>query len=253
MKWIKSLSIGLALMSIVGACLKQPEYSIVPEISLNDLYFKPGNIQNGISDTLVLKFDFKDGDGDLGIGAQDSSSFDFFTPWYYAYNTTTFQVGYTNDKAASLPDGYKWINYQTKKNVPQFDTLPGINCKNWEQISGLTGVTDTLYITQNEKAYNIAIKIFVKDVNQNYVPYYPGFSWPNCVNNLFWGTFKDLSSDRGKKSPIEGTFKYNIQSAALGLQFSLKTLKIQVYILDRAFHQSNVIEKKDFTLAQIKR
>lgn len=255
MKRIKNLIIGVSLMAIVGACLKQPEYSVIPQISFNQIYFVKGNPTKGITDSLVIKFDFKDGDGDLGVGSLDSSSsLEYFNPWYYAYRPSDFRVGYTNDRTITLPDGYKWINYNVKKTVPQFDTLPAINCSNWEQISNTGGsVSDTLYITQNAKAYNINVDLFTKDSNGQYVQFNPAtyFSFPGCNPNLFRGTFKDLSSDRGKNSPIEGTFRYNIQSAALNLLFSGKTLMIRVYIMDRQFHQSNVIEYKDFQLSSI--
>lgn len=255
MKWIKNLVIGVSLMAIVGACLKQPEYSVIPEITFNQIYFVKGDLTKGVSDSLVLKFDFKDGDGDLGVGSLDSSSsLNYFNPWYYAYRTTDFQIGYTNDRTITLPTGYKWINYQVKKKVAQFDTLPDINCSNWEQINNTSGsVSDTLYITQNAKAYNINVDLYTKDGSGQYVKFNPAtyFTFPGCNPNLFRGTFKDLSSDRGKNSPIEGTFRYNIQSAALNLIFGSKTLMIRVYILDRQFHQSNVIEYKDFRLSDI--
>jgi hypothetical protein len=163
-------------------------------------------------------------------------------------------VYYYYDHTVPLQPGYKWINYNTKKTVPQFDTLPAINCSNWEQVNNTSGiVTDTLYITQNEKAYNINVLLFIKNSSGVYQPFDPNayFQFPGCNPNLLRGTFKDLSSDRGKNSPIEGTFRYNVQSAALNLLFAGKTLKIQVYIMDRALHKSNVIEKSDFTLASI--
>jgi hypothetical protein len=64
-------------------------------------------------------------------------------------------------------------------------------------------------------------------------------------------TFPNLSTDEGKKSPLDGTLKYSINSFALKSTFSIKILKIQIYITDRAFHRSNVVEKEGFTLASI--
>jgi hypothetical protein len=247
---------GIVLMTMVGACLKQPEYSIVPEITLKDLYFKAGNLSQGRPDSLVIKFDFKDGDGDLGVGASDSIYLDSYNPWFYYYNVNTFQVNpyiYIDN----LPAGYKWVNYASR-NIPQLSSqinFPPINCVNWQTINDNNGiVTDTLYITQNDNAYNIILRLYTQ-AGGDYVEFDPAtyFSFTSCAPNLFKGTFRDLSTDRGRNSPIEGTFEYRFPSAAWNLIFSGKTLKLELYIRDRANHVSNTIERKDFTLASIRR
>lgn len=258
MRWIRNVFIVLILVWTVDACLKQPEYSVVPEIELQDLAFKPGDINKQIQDTLIITLKFRDGDGDLGIGAQDSGNLEFYNPLYKAYDTTNISSqGYTNDKTSPLPGAFKFINYYAKKHIKGFDTLPDLNCNNWEQLL-TTGaqpkVKDTIYIQQNLRAYNIIVKISTStDGGHSYTPYDPAaaFTFPGCNVNFFNGSFPDLSSDRGKKSPLDGTLTYKIQSFALKSTFSIKTLKLDVLIKDRAFNPSDTAEMKGFTLGSI--
>ncbi len=259
MKWIKSLLLGVVLMVMVGACLKQPEYSNTPQITFNELYFKKGNL----FDTLAVVFDFKDGDGDLGTLTTDSTNTDLTSPWYYLYDISTFQIYYTGtyQLQSGLPSGYKWVDYASK-SIPQLSSqisFPALGCHDWETINDSGGIViDTLYITQNDKAFNIIMKMFIKDNSGSYSEYNPdddatNFPFPKkCATNLFKGTFKNISSDPGRNSPMEGTFTYRFPSPAWASLFGNgKVLKLQLYIVDRALHQSNTIEKSDFTLTSI--
>ncbi|MBS1508453.1 MAG: hypothetical protein JSS79_17575 [Bacteroidetes bacterium] len=258
MQWIRTFLVVMVLILLVDSCLKQPEYNVIPEITLQDLIFKPGNINKGIQDTLKIILNFRDGDGDLGVGSADSAYRDFYNPWYVIYDTITKNTDYTVYKTATLAPQVKYITYRTRK-LAAFDTLPAINCKNWEQrfttVNGQSQVKDTVYIVQNSHAFNIFISIFEKNPDGSYSPYDPNdpvkYIFPNCNANFLQATFPNLSTDEGKKSPLDGTLKYSINSFALNSTFSIKVLKMQVYITDRAFHKSNVVEKEGFTLASI--
>jgi hypothetical protein len=260
MRWIRNFSVLVVLILLVDSCLKQPEYSVVPEINLVDLTFKPGDHKNLIADTLKITIHFQDGDGDLGIGASDSSSLNFQSPWYYAYDTVNFDIGYTSDKNLTLPGAFKFINYKARK-LPQFDTIPSLDCANWEELlatngSGQTSVKDTIYVRQNTRAFNIFVDVYEKNTaDGTYTLFdpatYSGFPFPSCNVNFFRATFPNLSTDEGKKSPLDGTLKYGFASFTLPGIFSIKTLQLQIHITDRAFNKSNVIITKDFTLASI--
>lgn len=258
MRWIRTFLVAMVLILLVDSCLKQPEYNIIPEITLQDLIFKPGNISKGIQDTLKVIINFKDGDGDLGIGASDSAYLDFYNPWYIVYDSITFQSRPIAYKSVALPGRYKYITYKTRK-LPAFDTLPAINCTSWEQrfttVNGQSQVKDSVYIQQNSHAFNIFITISEKNPDGTYSPYNPTdpakYPFPNCNANFLRATFPNLSTDEGKKTPLDGTLKYNINSFALNSTFSIKVLKLEVYITDRAFHKSNVVGKEGFTLASI--
>jgi hypothetical protein len=252
MKWIKVFVIGLVLIGAVDSCVKEPSYSIIPHIELQDLYYKKGPSL----DTLIFKVKFTDGDGDLGIGQEDSINPYFYNPWYWAYNPSDFSELIYLDNTATLQSGYTWLNYKARK-LTQFDTLPGFNCENWQPLydnSTQPKVIDTIYISQNLRAYNFTVDVSIKNNTGTYDKFKPGdyIPFPNCNPNLFRATFPDLSNDR-RNSPLDGTITFRIQSYGLKLFLSTKTLKMDIYINDRAYHQSNVVEKKGFTLQQITR
>jgi hypothetical protein len=212
-------------------------------------------LKKGAVDTLIFKIKFTDGDGDLGVGPEDSSNITYFNPWYWAYRPSDFATGFTVNNSQALPTGYTWLNYKARK-FHQFDTLPGINCGNWELLSNNATppvVIDTIYVSQNLKAFNINVDVYLKNNNGTYDKFNPldCIPFPHCNPNLFRATFPDLSNER-KISPLDGTITFRIQSFALASCLGTgTTLKMDVSINDRAFHQSNVVEKKDFTLQQI--
>jgi hypothetical protein len=92
--------------------------------------------------------------------------------------------------------------------------------------------------------------LYIKNPDGTYTYFDPTTLYPlaQCTPNFFNGRFPILSSDLGKKSSLDGTITYKYQSAALYFLFHGKTLKIKAYILDRAFHKSNVVESGDFVI-----
>ncbi|MBI1769905.1 MAG: hypothetical protein HY015_08485 [Bacteroidetes bacterium] len=259
MRWTKNLAVYLILLWAVGSCVKQPEYSVVPHIDLLDITFRKGNLQPTppnppTPDTLIFRLKFSDGDGDLGASSIDSGTFDSYSPWYYIYRQTDFNIKRGVDNTAPIPQGYTFINYYAKRKVPQFDTLPSLGCANWELLKDSQGkLKDTIYIRQNLRAYNINVDVYIKNSNGIYDKFDPAtyFDLQGCAPNLFRATFPDLSKDR--KSPLDGVITFRIQSYGFSYLFSTHTLKMDVTINDRAFHNSNTVEKKDFTLQQITR
>jgi hypothetical protein len=255
MKWIKKLSIGIVLIGAVDSCIKEPSYSDVPRIELKDVYFKKGSLNQLIADTLVIKLKFTDGDGDLGIGPEDAVLPDYQNPIYWAYNTTNFSLISGTDKSVPLPAGYTFLDYKARK-LSQFASLPGINCQNWELLSdnGSPPLVDTIYITQNLRAFNFNVSFYtrvsVTPEKYELLDPSPFVSLSKCTANLFRGTFPDLSNDR-KSAPLDGIITYRIQSLGLSKIFANSTLKMEVTINDRAFHDSKPVEKKGFTIQQI--
>jgi len=284
MKWIKYLSIALVLIGAVDSCIKEPSFSSTPHIDLESLVFKRGS--SGVNDTLIFKVKFRDGDGDLGYGPVDANSLYYYNPWYWAYSPTSLKRYITDSNISPfslydsathlkyddprlphsdprltnmsrLPDSLRWINWKAKER-PKFSTLPGIDCKNWEQLFCTENVPvpvvcDTVYITQNLWAYNINVDLYSK-VGTSYVLYDPektNIPFSRCISsNLFRATFPDLSIDRSN-SPLEGTITFRLESARLYTLFGSDKLKVVITINDRAFHVSNPVTKADFTLQQI--
>ncbi|HEV8513353.1 MAG TPA: hypothetical protein VGQ59_08750 [Cyclobacteriaceae bacterium] len=260
MRWIRNFIIILVLIWVVGGCLKQPENSIIPQIQFQGLAFKH-EMPNAV-DTLIITLKFTDGDGDLGINGDETAiytsatdSTDINSPFYYIYdtahiNSTWYYTHYNNLK---LPKGFHYVNYASyrKFHFLPFDTLPGtgtLSCKNWEYRSS---PSDTLYIQVNPYNNNIFVDVYTKNANGSYTFFDPTKIYPFgnlCVTNFFNSRFPILSSDLGKKSSLDGTITYKIQSAGLYIFLGGKTIKVKTYILDRAFHKSAWIESDDFII-----
>lgn len=254
MRLTKISLLGLVLLCLIGSCVEQSGYSIVPHIDLLDITFKRGDITKSIQDTLIFRLKFSDGDGDLGVTNPDPNSFDFYNPWYYFYNPNNLSILRGTDLKEQVPQGYKLINWAAKRTVPQFDTLPALVCGSWELLrNSQSQVTDTIYIRQNLKAYNVNVDVYAKDNAGTYQPYNfavgPNYDFSNCAYNLFRATFPDLSNNG--QTALDGVITFRIASHFLYEFFNTHTLKMDITVNDRAFHTSNVVEKKDFTIAQI--
>jgi hypothetical protein len=50
---------------LLASCFNEPEFSNIPRIKFEGLYFGKSNIEDN-PDSLVLTLSFEDGDGDLG-------------------------------------------------------------------------------------------------------------------------------------------------------------------------------------------
>ncbi len=253
MRWIRNLFGCLILVWVVGACLKQPENSVIPTITLQSVNFK--HVFPVAADTLIVTLKFTDGDGDLGINGDEtaiytsaSDSTDINSPFYYVYDSAKNTVWYyVHEPNVSLPKGYHYVNYASHRNIHThpFDTLPSApTCANWEFRAS---PADTLYIQDNPYNNNFFMDVYIKNPSGTYTYFDITTLYPlaECTPNAFNGRFPILSSDLGKKSSLDGTITYKYQSAGLYLHFEGETLKIKVYILDRAFHKSNVVESGD--------
>jgi hypothetical protein len=259
MRWIRNFTIILVLTWVVGACIKQPEDSVIPYIEFQSIAFKNEFLSTKNFDTLILTLKFRDGDGDLGINADETAiytssvdSTDINSPYYFVYDTTKNTIWYythsPNDPR--LPRTFKYVNYASSQNIHShpFDTLPPLTCKNWEQRKT---PSDIFYIQINPYNNNIFVDIYIKNADGTYTYFDPNDIYPfgeNCSPNFFNARFPVLSTDLGKKSSLSGTITYKIQSAGLCIFLCGKTIKVKTYILDRAFHKSSAIWSDDFVV-----
>lgn len=68
---MKSIFLAFILILMLGACVKPPDYSVVPNITF--LRFSANSVQ-AFSDSVKLVFSFTDGDGDIGpINSNDTT------------------------------------------------------------------------------------------------------------------------------------------------------------------------------------
>ncbi|MBX7126270.1 MAG: hypothetical protein K1X47_11310 [Cyclobacteriaceae bacterium] len=263
MKSIRPALWILMASALAGGCFTPPTFPVVPLIEFDKVEFQDVKDPSA-SDTLTLSIKFKDGDGDLGIDQSETEP-----PFH--------------DRTYFIESGNNLITYETKRTVAGYDSLPNFvtpyNCLSWDVIAKDTTVsrilfaadpgdrtvlrkgkyvprtTDTLYYQLNPYRNNMVVEMLVKNADGSFKPFdVTGiFKYPNCLADLFSGRFPILAKDLSQKSPLEGTIHYKMQSAAFTLFFSIKVLKIRVYIYDRAFHKSNVIETPEFTLQSIKK
>ncbi len=244
---IRNLGIGLILLAIFNSCFSPPEYPVEPQIEFQSIKFK--DVANaGDADSLILTLRFKDGDGDLGLQESDTATFKYANKYFFK-----LLANGTNQKVIALDKTSTFITFDTKSTVAGYDTLPNLGCANWEAIT-LNGKKQTVYFQLNPNHYNIFVDFYVKNGNGTFTKFDPKevFAYPNCVVNLFNGRFPILSKDPSKESPLEGTIRYSMRSTGFNLFFGTKTMKLKVWIQDRALNKSESIETPEFTLQSIK-
>ncbi len=242
MRLIGSLLLAFVVLACFNSCFDAPHFPATPEIEFNNIIFRKGvktdaNITP--ADSLILTINFKDGDGDLGLGA-DENYIPFNDKYIFEFPDSTF------------------ITYKTKRTIAGYDTLPDFvtpyNCTNWDVIKDAAGNTlDTLYFQLNRNHYNIFVDFYIKQSDDSWKKYdwTNEFIYPNCQVNGFDGRFPILSKDFSQSAAQEGKIRYSMRSVAFLYFFSIKTLKLQVAIQDRALHKSKVLTTPAFTLQSI--
>lgn len=247
--------LGVITMGIsVTTCFDPPEFPVVPEIQFKDVYFGDNPVPN-LPDSIVISVSFTDGDGDLGLSSSDD---DCINP-DICYNNRFYFIDVTDPgfPACRNTNTCKLVNFAARKK-PQYDTLPDFetpyNCINWEVIRNGQTVVDTLYFQLNPDHYNIFVDYLIKQPNGTFEEYdwNSEFVYPGCVVDPYYGRFPILFKET-PGSPLEGVINYALKSSAFNIIFSTRTLKLRVYIKDRALNVSNVIETPEFTLQQIRR
>jgi hypothetical protein len=249
---------GFVFLAVLGSgCFDQPEFSSIPAIELEDIYF--GETPDFIdADSIVVRLSFKDGNGDLGLTEDDVSE---------PYNARDFFTG-DNGKLLTVRSietppvppyeaPFTCINYTTTSDSLTFLSTALDNTYNITDTIFFQGdtyytIADTVYFERNPNHYNITVQYFVKE---NGV--FEEFNWltdvPNQGSNCgetFDGRFGRFSND-GNAS--EGIISYSMKSIGFTALFSVKPLKLKITIKDRALNISNVVETDEFTLASIKR
>lgn len=246
----------------LSSCFDDPEFPDTPRIEFNSIIYKE-RVGTGAFDSLILRIDFEDGDGDLGLDGEEDQ------PPYNARN-------YFSNKTGQL------FNFQTETledllilaDTAVIDTLPpyvnnDLACLYWDPQPEITVIDgngnpvplDTItYYQLNERHNNIIVRFFTDLNNDGSIDEATErFSWqeifaPECTDGeLYDGRFPILSDDLGESSPLEGIIRYNmVQSVPFGNFLGDGLIKLKIYILDRAGNRSNTIETPLFTLQEIR-
>jgi len=102
-------------------------------------------------------------------------------------------------------------------------------------------VAETFYTEYNENQFNIIIDFLVEQPDGSFNK----FDWRTNFCATFDGRFSNKSASPftiKKTSRWEGQLTYAMKSSYFITLFKGKKLKLRIYIKDRAFHNSNVIE-----------
>lgn len=257
---MRSIVISVLICGLILAldgCFTAPTYPVVPKISFVDMWYERPPQPD--LPTVVLQLNFTDGDGDLGLDPSFETD-TAFVELFYVTRQNQYISNVTLEKfpTVALAD-YKFVKRNPNVRLPNGAPFPPLNCKNWLQrktrVNNLDQIQDTVYFESNESYYNILVDLLIDDGTGNFKLFDPNveFSFPNCAGGDYNGRFPVLSSDPGKKSPLDGTLTYKMKTIVTELVIGSKRFKLRVQILDRAYHRSNVIETEPTTLAAIRR
>jgi hypothetical protein len=282
MKLIK----GLFLFSVIAlstvSCFDPPEFSKVPKIYLEDLYYLQRNSEG--SQSLVIALRFQDGDGDLGLSDEDSDepyNSTNILVFRSATDSSTIPLYFVENKRFAIPssDFNGTIATEKLRTEPNFSFIPEnrfpVKCTRFLYDSiyfpaSLEHLIPANYNTKRETLYNtdwIRVKeMFYVSPNSNYFNIFIDLlRYNSTIDDFevidfvslnpdcgapFTGRFPRLAKEDGD---LEGIIKYSMKSEVLDLGFGTSRLKLRVYIQDRALNKSNVILTKEFTLSEILR
>jgi len=206
------------VIGILTACHQPPDLPYEPKISFESV--RLAEVTDG-PDSLIVSVYFEDGNGDLGLFADETEA-----P-YHPVNVIVDENGdpiYYGTRPPGLPD-YNPIDWQILRNN-----------------DGLA--TDTILVEINDNHYNYFVRFYQK-IGGDYVE----FDWrAEPFYQTFDGRFPYLRNiDDYSDRPLEGSLRYSMLSSGWLYVFR-DTLKISVQIQDRALNQSNIVESGDFTM-----
>lgn len=258
----RTLNILCLLGLLVGSCFEPPEFSIIPSISVLSVRGKevPGP---STKDSLIVTIQFKDGDGDIGVDADENTP-PYHERWFFL--KTPIQtcdpgvkapcsiISFVDTSANKLKN---YVSYKSKRTSADYDTLPEFispyNCFRYYTLLGLKNgnlvTKDTLYSVLNPRYNNFFMELLVKD-GSTFKKFEFDTPYPNCELYGFDGRLPILAKD-GNVSlqlPLEGTITYKVASPSFYSTLRNKTLKLRIRIMDRAGHSSNTNESIEFTL-----
>lgn len=223
MKYFRSLFFLATVSLMLTACLEAPEFGDPPQLTGIEVYFKEEARQ---LDSLVVRVDFEDGDGDLGVSGREND---------------------VDDYIPVFKDG-SYIFFDENNSG-----LPPYNCRQYTDIdlNPTDGVFDydTIRADYNEAYYNYSITLYRK-INGQYEEY--DFLLQDECSPPLGGRFPPLRDDFSVDRPLKGTLQWG-SVGFYKLRFRNDTLRLDVTIRDRAGNVSNMVTKEDFTLESITR
>lgn len=244
---LRSGQISTILITLlVSSCFPPPEFSDIPVIRYQNMVFRES--ASG-SDSLILRFEVEDGNGDIGLGSDET-----YAP-YHPYNIIidSRDSVVTYGDTAVVPPFYSINPLNEVEFFSDTDTRPAYNCSDY-QIAEFTDLgSDTFYIQVNEYHNNFYIDFLVKSGDAyKEIDWAEEYGGNDCAVVNFNGRIPIFDEENLGRS-LSGTISYAMLSAGFPVILNNDTFKIRFYIYDRALNQSNVAESPDLTLPDITR
>ena len=237
--------------SLLLGCYDAPYFPEEPSISFNQIEFVE---VDGAADSLILTFNFEDGDGDLGL------AIDEVYPPYHIFNYVVEEVD----------SEYYLIRYgQLNFNEPlilatsydgevilsgnyDFDqTLPEYGCSDYLVTTDVdTDEADTFLIKKNIFNKNIYVN-FYKKIRGVYQLINDDFSQGGCVE--FFNSRIPVFDQENIGKSLKGDVSFAMLSQGFQQTFRNDSIKMRFYIYDRNLNKSNIAETPDFVLINITR
>ena len=218
----------LCLFFIFSSCLEEPNFDIYPTVSIQDYYL---TIDEAGVDALFVNIDYTDGDGDLGLSEELRKR----RP-YHNFDVVFYQ-GRPIEKNTHLGDSLFPQNFKRSDDGTALT---------WASVEVGRDVFKTYLVQRNYNHYNLFIDFYIKKDGQ-----YTFYDFEALGGSHFYRAFPVLKNTDSKVNSIQGNMVYKIPRIKNFFKFD--TLKIKIYIKDRALNKSNVAETGDFILGDILR
>ncbi len=223
---------------LVSGCFDPPEFSEIPEIKYKSLRFSE---VDGAADTLVLSFDFQDGDGDIGLDPAQ-----IFPPFHSLneIRDSDDSLVFFGNPGGVRPPLFAVNPFDRSERELFSDTYdpPPYSTRDWfiRQAFG-----DTVLVAENEFSKNIRIDLLRKAGGQYTLINDELFEDFDSRIPIF--DFENFQEGRA----LSGTINYAMQSQAFPIIFRNDTIKLRFFIYDQRLNKSNVEETPDFVLSDL--
>ncbi|MEQ9442873.1 MAG: hypothetical protein RIG62_27780 [Cyclobacteriaceae bacterium] len=214
----------------LSACFDEPDYAAEPVITgIEDFYFV--DVPSGF-DTLVVRVNFQDGDGNLGLTAREEEFFG------------QYKLPLPTDENGEL------IRYDPSQGPFNCNDYAFPAGNNPLVINGDT-ITDTVRVERNPLVRNFELTIFTREEGGEYQAV--DFGDPSICRAPLGGRFPPLKDDFSNTKPLEGTIQFSAPSLVFRPLFRNDSLKLGVVIRDRTGNESNMFITNSFALNDITR
>ena len=210
----------------VIACNEKPTFPVTPTIKLSDYYFQ--EIENLSLDSLVIKIQFEDGDGDLGLESNETNF-----P-YQLLDVVTYPNGDTVRHGDPDTPPYDCVEYEIIRKESSVN-------------DSLVVTADTILVDRNPNHFNFYLDFLIKEDDGSFRVFNPALE-RNCAP-AYHGRYFILNTARDIR-PLEGELQYSLLSG-FRLLFRNEIIKLRIQIQDRSLNKSNIIETEEFNIINI--